>query len=95
MSLESLNLDWNVVIMWCALGFGSGLIAKILLPGKDKGGLISTTVIGIMGAFLGGVIGNHFNITTQVGGITFLSVLTAVVGALAVLIVFRVLKLLI
>lgn len=41
-------------ISWIILGLLAGAIAKVLLPGRDPGGLIVTTLIGIAGAFLGG-----------------------------------------
>ncbi|SCK09481.1 Uncharacterized membrane protein YeaQ/YmgE, transglycosylase-associated protein family [Streptomyces sp. WMMB 714] len=41
-------------ISWIILGLIAGAIAKVLLPGRDPGGLIVTTLIGIVGAFLGG-----------------------------------------
>ncbi|MEV4971936.1 GlsB/YeaQ/YmgE family stress response membrane protein [Streptomyces scopuliridis] len=42
------------IISWIILGLLAGVIAKILLPGRDPGGLIGTTLIGIAGAFVGG-----------------------------------------
>jgi uncharacterized membrane protein YeaQ/YmgE (transglycosylase-associated protein family) len=41
-------------IGWIILGLIAGGIAKVLLPGRDPGGLIVTTLIGVAGAFLGG-----------------------------------------
>ncbi|MGQ4425882.1 GlsB/YeaQ/YmgE family stress response membrane protein [Streptomyces violaceoruber] len=46
----------KTVISWIILGLLAGAIAKFLLPGRDPGGLIGTTLIGIAGAFLGGWI---------------------------------------
>ncbi|MEV6012408.1 GlsB/YeaQ/YmgE family stress response membrane protein [Streptomyces sp. NPDC051976] len=42
------------IIGWIVLGLLAGAIAKVILPGRDPGGLIVTTLIGIVGAFLGG-----------------------------------------
>ncbi|MBA2809606.1 GlsB/YeaQ/YmgE family stress response membrane protein [Streptomyces acidicola] len=42
------------VIAWVVLGLLAGAIAKAILPGRDPGGLIGTTFIGIAGAFIGG-----------------------------------------
>ncbi|MBY8340295.1 GlsB/YeaQ/YmgE family stress response membrane protein [Streptomyces spinosirectus] len=44
------------IISWIVLGLLAGAIAKFLLPGRDPGGLIGTTLIGIAGAFIGGWI---------------------------------------
>jgi uncharacterized membrane protein YeaQ/YmgE (transglycosylase-associated protein family) len=46
-------------VYWIGLivvGLVAGVIAKLLLPGRDPGGCIVTTVIGIVGALLGGFI---------------------------------------
>ena len=48
------------IISWIILGLLAGAIAKILLPGRDPGGLIGTTLIGIAGAFIGGWISARF-----------------------------------
>jgi uncharacterized membrane protein YeaQ/YmgE (transglycosylase-associated protein family) len=42
------------IIGWIVLGLLAGAIAKAILPGDDPGGLIVTTIIGIVGAFLAG-----------------------------------------
>ncbi|MEU1306397.1 GlsB/YeaQ/YmgE family stress response membrane protein [Streptomyces shenzhenensis] len=48
------------IISWIILGLIAGGIAKILLPGRDPGGLIGTTLIGIAGAFIGGWLSARF-----------------------------------
>ncbi|MER7661167.1 GlsB/YeaQ/YmgE family stress response membrane protein [Streptomyces sp. NPDC096193] len=48
------------IIGWIILGLLAGAIAKILLPGRDPGGLIGTTLIGVAGAFIGGWISARF-----------------------------------
>lgn len=48
------------VIAWLVLGLLAGAIAKAILPGRDPGGLIGTTFIGIAGAFLGGWLSTQF-----------------------------------
>ncbi|MEU3256035.1 GlsB/YeaQ/YmgE family stress response membrane protein [Streptomyces sp. NPDC006997] len=44
------------IVSWIILGLLAGAIAKFLLPGRDPGGLVGTTLIGIAGAFTGGWI---------------------------------------
>ncbi|GAA3648518.1 GlsB/YeaQ/YmgE family stress response membrane protein [Streptomyces fenghuangensis] len=42
------------IVSWLVLGLVTGVVAKVLLPGRDPGGLVGTTLIGIVGAFVGG-----------------------------------------
>ncbi|MGW1889318.1 GlsB/YeaQ/YmgE family stress response membrane protein [Streptomyces sp. NPDC002004] len=48
------------IISWIVLGLLAGAIAKFLLPGRDPGGFIGTTLIGIAGAFVGGWISSRY-----------------------------------
>jgi uncharacterized membrane protein YeaQ/YmgE (transglycosylase-associated protein family) len=80
------------IIGWILLGLIAGAIAKAILPGDDPGGIIVTTIIGIVGALLGGflataIFGAHpldefFDVSTW---------LTAIVGAIILLLVYRLL----
>lgn len=44
------------IIAWAILGVVAGAIAKLLYPGEQGGGIVSTMLLGIVGAFLGGSI---------------------------------------
>jgi uncharacterized membrane protein YeaQ/YmgE (transglycosylase-associated protein family) len=45
------------VIGWIIFGLIVGAIAKLLMPGRDPGGIIVTMALGIAGALLGGFVG--------------------------------------
>ena len=82
-------------VVWIVLGLVSGVIAKVILPGKDKGGLITTTLVGIAGSLLGGYLGQRLGITSDSGQLSLLGLATAVGGALVLLVLFRLMRLLI
>jgi len=78
------------IIAFIILGAIAGAIAKALLPGDDPGGFIITTIVGIVGAILGGFLAaalfdakpldEFFDISTW---------LTAIVGAIVLLVIYR------
>lgn len=45
------------ILAWILFGLVVGVIAKLLMPGRDPGGFIITILLGIAGAVLGGFIG--------------------------------------
>ncbi len=76
------------ILAWIVLGLIAGAIAKAIMPGKDPGGIIVTMLIGIVGAFIGGVLGNMVT-NSGVTGLNLWSILLAVVGALILLWIYR------
>ena len=79
------------VLSWIILGLVAGILAKVIMPGKDGGGFIITVVLGIAGAFVGGWVGSFLGLGST-GGFSLGSVATATVGALLLLIVYRMVK---
>ena len=75
-------------ISWIILGLIAGILAKYIMPGKDGGGLVVTALLGIAGAFVGGWLGSFIGIGTT-GEFSFASLITAVVGALVLLFIYR------
>lgn len=45
------------ILAWILFGLVVGIIAKLLMPGRDPGGFIVTILLGIAGALLGGFLG--------------------------------------
>ena len=76
------------ILSWIIFGFLSGLLARAMLPGKDPRGFIATTIIGIVGAVIGGWIGTALGFGT-VDGFDLRSIGIAVLGALVLLVLFR------
>lgn len=77
------------IIAWIVLGLISGLIAKAIMPGRDPGGFVVTTLIGIVGAVIGGFLGNVLFGIAGVTGVDFRSVVISVIGAIVLLWVYR------
>ena len=67
------------VLGWILFGLIAGVIAKLMMPGRDPGGFIMTILLGIAGALLGGFIGRAMGLYAQAesAGI-FMSILGAV-----------------
>lgn len=79
------------ILSWILLGLVVGVIAKLLMPGRDPGGFIITTLLGIAGALLGGFIGSFLGLGT-VTGFNIHSFLLAIGGSILLLILYRVFK---
>ena len=77
------------ILAWVILGLIAGAIAKAIMPGRDPGGFIVTALIGIVGAVIGGFLGNMLFGIGGVSGIDIRSILIAVVGALLLLWIYR------
>ena len=78
---------WGL-ISWVIFGLLAGLVAKMLMPGKDPGGCIITSLLGIIGAVLGGFIATWMGF----GGVErwdWRSFFIAVLGALLLLLLYR------
>ena len=78
------------IIAFIILGAIAGVIAKAILPGDDPGGFIVTTIIGIVGALLGGFIaGAIFDADPLDEFFDISTWLTAIVGSIILLVVYR------
>lgn len=79
------------IFAWIIFGLIAGAIAKLLMPGKDPGGFFVTILIGIAGALVGGYIGTALGLGA-VTGFDLGSFVTAILGAVLLLFVYRVIK---
>ena len=79
------------ILTWIILGGIVGAIAKLIMPGKDPGGIIVTILLGIAGAIVGGFISTRLGFGS-VTGFNIVSLAIAVVGALILLALYRMIK---
>jgi uncharacterized membrane protein YeaQ/YmgE (transglycosylase-associated protein family) len=75
-------------IGWIMIGGIAGLLARIIMPGRNPRGCIFTIILGIAGALLAGFIGNELGWYTQgqAGGY-----IAATLGAIIILYINRIL----
>lgn len=75
------------------LGLTAGSLAKFILPGKDKFGLIMTIIIGIGGSYLGAYVSQYIPQlgNPSFGSMTWQGVVSAIIGSIVLLIIARML----
>ena len=74
------------ILAWILIGLVVGALAKLVMPGRDPGGIIVTILLGIGGAFIGGAIGRAlgFYDTGQAAGW-----IVSILGAVLLLAAYR------
>lgn len=72
------------LLSWIVLGLVVGALAKWIMPGPDPGGLFITMLLGIGGAFVGGLIASFLGLASA-GGFSLGGLATATGGALLLL----------
>jgi uncharacterized membrane protein YeaQ/YmgE (transglycosylase-associated protein family) len=77
------------IIAWILMGLLAGVLATMIMPGDDPGGLIVTILIGIAGAMVGGFIATGLGIGQGVDDFDFGSLITAILGAMILLLGYR------
>jgi uncharacterized membrane protein YeaQ/YmgE (transglycosylase-associated protein family) len=75
------------IMYWILFGLVAGVIAKLLMPGRDPGGCIITILLGIAGAMVGGWLGQVLGFY---GPGERAGMLMSIVGAVVILAVYRV-----
>ena len=73
------------IISLILVGLLVGIIAKLLMPGRDPGGFIITILLGIAGSFVGAFVGSFLHIGTG----WFASFALAIIGAMLLLGLYR------
>ena len=75
------------ILSWILFGLVVGVIAKLLTPGRDPGGFIVTSLLGIAGALIGGFLGRAMGLygPNQAAGW-----IMSILGAVILLVLYRV-----
>ncbi|WP_235297066.1 GlsB/YeaQ/YmgE family stress response membrane protein [Portibacter marinus] len=85
MSIES-------ILVWIVLGAIAGWLAGVIVRGFGLG-LLGNIAVGIVGAFLGGWLAGELGVAgAAVGGLTFASIITAMLGAVILLLLLRLVR---
>jgi uncharacterized membrane protein YeaQ/YmgE (transglycosylase-associated protein family) len=81
----------GVLLVWAVIGLVIGAIAKGLMPGADGTGIVTTSVLGIAGALVGGAVASALGFGSfqafTIGGLAI-----AVLGAMGLLFVYRMVR---
>lgn len=73
------------IVAWVVLGLLAGAIAKAIYPGYQGGGILSTILLGIVGAFIGGSLAMFLTtgkLALAASSVSFPGVALAVIGAM-------------
>ncbi|HEY9767323.1 MAG TPA: GlsB/YeaQ/YmgE family stress response membrane protein [Coleofasciculaceae cyanobacterium] len=81
------------ILAWLVLGLIAGALAKLIYPGHQGGGIFATIGLGILGALLGGfigqsVLGSGAAGAASVGALTVPGVIFAVLGAMLLIFIW-------
>ena len=77
-----MGILWMIII-----GLIAGAIAKLIMPGKDPGGIVMTIILGIAGSFVGGLLANMLGMGSDRDSTAGL--IGSVIGAIIILAVYR------
>ena len=74
------------ILSWILFGLVVGVIAKLLMPGRDPGGFIVTILLGIAGALVGGFVGQALGMYGENQGAGWIM---SILGAIVLLALYR------
>lgn len=74
------------ILAWILFGLVVGVIAKLLMPGRDPGGFIVTILLGIAGALVGGFLGRAMGLYQEGEAAGWIM---SILGAIVLLALYR------
>lgn len=75
-------------IAFAILGIIAGIIARLIIPGRQRGGILITIVLGILGAMVGGWIAGLLGLNVYTEFFSLPAWIAAIAGALVVLLIY-------
>jgi uncharacterized membrane protein YeaQ/YmgE (transglycosylase-associated protein family) len=82
-------MDLTTIVTWIIFGAIVGVIARFLMPGRDPMGWIATIVLGIVGSFVGGYLGQILFAGNAALPAPSAGWIGSIIGALIVLAIYR------
>jgi uncharacterized membrane protein YeaQ/YmgE (transglycosylase-associated protein family) len=74
-------------LLWmCIIGLVAGALAKLIMPGRDPGGLLITMLLGIGGSLVAGFLGRALGLYEPGEGA---GLIMSVLGAILILFIYR------
>ncbi|MDB5216510.1 MAG: hypothetical protein JWO86_4437 [Myxococcaceae bacterium] len=74
------------ILLFIVLGLVAGLLARAITPGRQSMGLVATTILGMVGSFVGGLVASLFT-NEPVLALHSSGIIGSVIGAIAVLLI--------
>jgi uncharacterized membrane protein YeaQ/YmgE (transglycosylase-associated protein family) len=74
------------ILGWIFFGLIVGIIGKLLMPGRDPGGFVITTILGIVGALVGGFLGRVLGLYREGDPVGYVM---AIIGSIILLVLYR------
>ena len=78
----------GALIWWIIVGLIAGVLAKLIMPGDDPGGIIVTIILGMVGAVIGGFLLSILGIGATGTGFIW-SIIAGIIGSLILLAIYR------
>jgi uncharacterized membrane protein YeaQ/YmgE (transglycosylase-associated protein family) len=79
-----LHILWSIIV-----GFVIGLVARAVVPGADKMGFLATTILGILGSLVGGLLGRVISKPQEGSKFHPAGFFLSVIGAIVLLVLWR------
>jgi uncharacterized membrane protein YeaQ/YmgE (transglycosylase-associated protein family) len=79
-----LHILWSIII-----GFVVGLIARAVVPGADRMGFVATTILGVLGSIVGGLVGRAISRPLEGSKFHPAGFFMSLLGAIVLLVVWR------